>query len=68
MWDRMLELHRICKFQEEEAQVHLHKAEQLAASGKSSLAITEYQAAYALFPSSTITAQIAKLRRDSLGL
>ena len=68
IWDRMRDISKISRQQEEEAGVHLRKAEQLVAAGKNSLAIGEYQTALSLFPDSRITAQIAKLRKASLGL
>jgi hypothetical protein len=68
IWDRMLELYKTCQQRETEAKVHLGKAQQLAASGKNSQAISEYQAAFELFPDSSVTKKIESLRKESLGL
>ena len=69
IWDQMLNVFKTCQQQEEAAQLHLKKAEQFTAlGGKDSQAIAEYQAAYSLFPSARVAAQIGKLRKESLGL
>lgn len=47
---------------------HIGKAERLAALGKSSAAITEYQAAYDLIQTPNIPEKIKQLRLESLGL
>ncbi len=69
IWDQMLNIYKTCQQREEAAQAHVKKADQLAAIGtKNSQAITEYQAAYALFPSAAIAGRIKELRTESLGL
>ncbi len=51
-----------------EYQAHVNKARSLAALGKNSDAIREYEAAFAIVEAASITAEIKKLREQSLGL
>jgi hypothetical protein len=67
-WDALLAFFKSCRLREEAAAAHVQKAQELAAIGKNTQAIKEYQAAHSLFPDAGIAPIIEKLRKESLGL
>jgi hypothetical protein len=65
---RMENLMKLVQRNGSEAQIHMQRGAQLAAEGKNSQAIAEYQAAQRLYPTPSTLETISKLRTNSLGL
>ncbi len=68
IWGQINAAAQICAAKQNEARLHLEKAEELARAGRNTQAVIEYSAAQALFPDPDVTAKIQKLRKTSLGL
>jgi hypothetical protein len=68
LWGYLNSVQSLCSRLEKEADVHLQRAQSLAAAGKTTEAIQEYQQAYGTFPNPAIAAKIRQLQDNSLGL
>jgi hypothetical protein len=68
LWRYLKSLQKLCDQLEKEAEIHLQRAQSLAAANKTSEAIREYQEAYRMFPTPATAGKIRQLQDNSLGL
>jgi hypothetical protein len=68
LWSYLTSVRQLCASLENDATVHLHRAQSLAAASRPAEAIREYQEAYRLFPNPTTAEKIRQLQNNSLGL
>jgi hypothetical protein len=68
LWRYLKSLQNLCDRLEKEAEIHLQRAQSLAAANKTSEAIREYQEAYRTFPNPATAGKIRQLQDNSLGL
>ena len=68
LWSYLTSVRQLCASLENDATVHLHRAQSLAAASRPAEAIREYQEAYQLFPNPTTAEKIRQLQNNSLGL
>jgi hypothetical protein len=68
LWGYLTSIQSLCGRLKKEAEVHLQRAESLAAASRTSEAIQEYQEAYRTFPNPATAAKIRQLQDSSLGL
>jgi tetratricopeptide (TPR) repeat protein len=68
LWRYLKSLQNLCDRLEKEAEIHLQRAQSLAAANKTSEAIREYQEAYRMFPNPATAGKIRELQDNSLGL
>jgi hypothetical protein len=61
-------MRQLCSRLEQEANVHVQRAQSLAAASRPSEAIREYQEAYRVFPNPATAEKIRQLQDNSLGL
>ena len=68
LWRYLQSLQNLCDRLEKEAEIHLQRAQSLAAVNKTTEAIREYQEAYRTFPNPATAGKIRQLQDNSLGL
>jgi hypothetical protein len=68
LWRYLRSLQNLCDRLEKEAEIHLQRAQSLAAANKTTEAIREYQEAYRTFPNPATAGKIRQLQDNSLGL
>lgn len=68
LWRYLRSLQNLCDRLEKEAEIHLQRAQLLAAANKTTEAIREYQEAYRTFPNPATAGKIRQLQDNSLGL
>jgi hypothetical protein len=68
VWRYLSSLRLLCSRLEKDAYIHVQRAQSLAAAGKTSDAIREYQEAYQTFPNPETAEKIRQLQDSSLGL
>lgn len=68
LWHYLTSMRQLCSRLEQEANVHVQRAQSLAAASRPSEAIREYQEAYRVFPNPATAEKIRQLQDNSLGL
>ena len=68
LWQYLTSMRQLCTRLEKDADIHLQRAQSLAAASRTSEAIREYQEAYRIFPSPATAEKIRQLQDNSLGL
>jgi tetratricopeptide (TPR) repeat protein len=68
VWQYLSSMRQLCSRLEKDADIHLQRAESLAAASRTSEAIREYQEAYRIFPNPATAEKIRQLQANSLGL
>ena len=68
LWRYLTSMQLLCSRLENEAEIHLQRAEAFASAGRTADAIREYQEAYRTFPNPATVEKIRQLQRNSLGL
>jgi hypothetical protein len=68
LWQYLASMRQVCSRLEKDADTHLQRAQSLAAAGRPSEAIREYQEAYRMFPNPATAEKIRQLQTNSLGL
>jgi hypothetical protein len=68
LWEYLTSVQQLCNRLEKDADVHLRRAQSLAAASRTSEAIREYQEAYRIFPTPVTAEKIRQLQANSLGL